>query len=51
MLWSLLKVLLFIALIAAMSFGADRLMHSDQGFLIAFGGWEFTLGPLQATIL
>ena len=51
MLWSLLKVLLFIALIAAMSFGADRLMHFDQGFLIAFGGWEFTLGPLQATIL
>jgi HemY protein len=51
MLWSLLKVLLFVTLIAAMSYGADLLMHSDQGFLIAFGGWEFTLGPLQATIL
>ena len=51
MLWSLLKVLLFIALVAALSFGADQLMHSDQGFQIAFSGWEFSLGPLQAAIL
>lgn len=51
MLWSLLKVLLFVVLIAALSFGADRLIQSDQGFQIAFSGWEFNLGPLQAAIL
>ncbi len=51
MLWSLLKVLLFVALVAALSFGADRLMHSAAGFQIAVAGWEFNLGPLQAAIL
>jgi HemY protein len=50
MLWSLLKVLLFVALIAALSFGADQLLQSAAGFQIAFAGWEFNLGPLQAAI-
>lgn len=50
MLWSLLKVLLFVAVIAAISFGASGLLHSQQGVRIDFAGWEFTLGPLQAAI-
>ncbi len=50
MLWSLIKVLLFVTVIAAISFAADNLLHSQQGLRIAFAGWEFTLGPLQAAI-
>ena len=51
MIWSLVKVLLFIAAIAGLTFGADRLLHTGSGILIAAGGWEFTLGPLQTVIL
>jgi len=51
MIWSLLKVLLFIAAIAALTFGADLLLHNDEGVRIAVAGWEFTLGPLQTAIL
>ncbi len=51
MIWSLVKVLLFIAAIAAITFGADILLHSEEGIRIAAAGWEFTLGPLQAAIV
>jgi HemY protein len=51
MLWSLIKVLLFIAAIAGLTFGADMLLHSDEGMQISLGGMEFTLGPLQAAIV
>lgn len=51
MIWSLLKVLLFIAAIAAMTFGADMLLHSQDGVRIAVAGWELTLGPLQSAVL
>ncbi|SMX47223.1 heme biosynthesis protein HemY [Actibacterium lipolyticum] len=50
MLWSLLKILFFVVLVAALTIGAGMLMESDAGLRIAFGGWEFTLGPLQAII-
>ena len=51
MIWSLIKVLLFIAAIAGLTYGADMLLHSDEGVRISMGGWEFTLGPLQTMIL
>ena len=51
MLWSLIKVLLFVASVAGLTFGADLLMHSEEGIRISAAGWEFTLGPLQAAIL
>lgn len=51
MLWSLLKVVLFVAFIAALSFGAGILLDTGGGIRIAVAGWEFTLGPLQAVIL
>ncbi|MGB8622218.1 MAG: heme biosynthesis HemY N-terminal domain-containing protein [Paracoccaceae bacterium] len=50
MLWSLLKILIFVVLVAALTLGAEYLMESDAGLRLAFGGWEFTLGPLQAII-
>ncbi len=50
MIWSLLKVVFFVALVAAASFGASLLLETEGGIRIAVAGWEFTLGPLQATV-
>lgn len=51
MLWSLLKILLFVVLVAALAFGAGLLMESEHGLSVAVGGWEFSFGPLQAVIV
>ena len=50
MIWSLIKVLLFVAAIAGLTYGADALMDTGGGIRIAMLGVEFTLGPLQAAI-
>lgn len=50
MLWSLVKLLLFVALIAALALAAGALMETSGGIRIAFAGWEFTLGPLQTAV-
>ncbi len=50
MIWSLLKVLLFVAAIASLTYGADMLLDNGGGIRIAAGGYEFTLGPLLAII-
>lgn len=51
MLWSLLKVVLFVILIAGLTYGAGVLLDTGGGIRIAVAGWELTLGPLQAVIL
>lgn len=50
MIWSLLKVLFFVVLVAAITFGAGVLLDTGGGVRVAVAGYEFTLGPLQATI-
>ncbi len=50
MLWSLARILIFVALIAALAFGAALLMESHGVVQIALAGREFTLGPLQTAI-
>ncbi len=50
MVWSLLKVLLFVAAIAGLAFGAGVLMDTQGGIQIRAAGYEFTLGPLAAAI-
>jgi HemY protein len=50
MLWSLLKILFFVVLVAALTYGASLLMETGPGVLIAVGTIEFNLGPLQAVI-
>ncbi len=50
MIWSLIKVLLFVAIIATLALGASLLTDIDSGMRIAVAGYEFTLGPLQAVI-
>ncbi|MFT4150733.1 MAG: heme biosynthesis HemY N-terminal domain-containing protein [Paracoccaceae bacterium] len=50
MLWSLLRILLFVLVVVALAFGAGVLMETGGGVRIALAGWEFTLGPIQAVI-
>ena len=50
MIWSLIKVLLFVAAIAGITFGAGMLLDTGGGIRIAAAGYEFSFGPLQAVI-
>ena len=50
MLWSLIKFILFIGIVAGLSLGAMYLMETGAGVRIAVANMEFTLGPIQAVI-
>ncbi|WP_425081207.1 heme biosynthesis protein HemY [Ruegeria arenilitoris] len=50
MLWSLLKILVFVAIIGLLAMGAMFLMETSGGVQITVAGTEFTLGPLQSVI-
>ena len=51
MLWSLLKVILFVIVVGGLAYGAGVLMDSGSGIQVTVAGWEFTIGPLQAVVL
>jgi len=51
MLWSLIKILTFVFLVAIAALAAGTLIDSDAVLRVAFGGWEFTMKPLQAVIV
>ena len=50
MIWSFLKILIFVGLVAALTLGAGYLMENGGALRIAVAGWEFTLGPIQAVV-
>ncbi len=50
MLWSLIKFLIFIGIVAGLSLGAMYLIDTGAGVRIAVANMEFTLGPVQAVI-
>ncbi len=50
MLWSLFKILVFVAIIGLLALGAGFLMETSGGVQITAGGTEYTLGPLQSVI-
>jgi HemY protein len=50
MLWSLIKIVLFVVLVAALAWGAGFLLESEGGIQLTVAGTEFTLGPLQSVI-
>ncbi|KIC13441.1 heme biosynthesis protein HemY [Leisingera sp. ANG-Vp] len=50
MLWSLLKILVFFAVIALLAFGAGLLMETAGGVQVTVAGTEYTLGPLQSVL-
>ena len=51
MLWSLIKIVLFVAVVAGLTFGAGFLLERTEGITIAFANTEFNLGPLQAVLV
>jgi len=50
MLWSLLKLLAFVAVVAGLTIGGAYLMEQGGGAVIAMGGYEVSLSPLQLAI-
>lgn len=50
MLWSLIKIVLFLGSVAALTLGAVYLTESTGGVRISVAKTEFNLGPLQAVI-
>lgn len=50
MLWSLVKFLIFIGIVAALSYGAMYLIDTGGGVRVAIADMEFTFGPLQAIV-
>ncbi|WP_323767921.1 heme biosynthesis protein HemY [Antarctobacter sp.] len=50
MLWSIIKIVVFVALVAALTLGAGYLLESQGGIQITVAGMEFTLGPLQSVM-
>lgn len=47
MFFSLIKIILFIAAVTLLTFGATQLMNVDGGATIGIAGYEITLSPLQ----
>ncbi|GFE64796.1 heme biosynthesis protein HemY [Litoreibacter roseus] len=50
MVWSLAKILLFVAAVALLAFGVNLLMETSGGVRIAVANREFTLSPLVALL-
>lgn len=50
MIWSLLKVIIFIAAIAALAWGAGWLLEAQGGVRVVFAGTEYNFGALESVI-
>ncbi|MFK7874961.1 MAG: heme biosynthesis protein HemY [Paracoccaceae bacterium] len=50
MLWSLVKIILFVVAVAALALGAGYLLESEGGIQITVRGLEYNFGPLQSVI-
>lgn len=50
MLWSLIKIVLFVAVVAALAWGAGFLLESSGGIMVTVLGTEYSFGPLQSVI-
>lgn len=50
MLWSLIKILVFVALVVGLTIGVGYWAEAGPGVRLAIGTIEFNLGPLQAVI-
>ncbi len=47
MLWSLIKIVVFVIAVTALTYGGTMLMEVDGGATISVAGVEFTLSPLE----
>lgn len=51
MIWSFVKIALFLVVVVALTLGAAHLADTGEGIRIILLGTEYTLGPLQAVIV
>lgn len=51
MLLTLLKVLIFFAIVLAVALGLSHLSETGEGVRLVFAGTEYTLGPVQTVLL
>lgn len=51
MIWSFVKIAVFLAIVGLLALIGARLADSAHGFRLIFGGTEYTFGPLQAVIV
>ena len=47
MLWSLIKILMFVLAVTALTYGGTQLLEVDGGATVDVAGQEFTLSPLE----
>ena len=50
MIWSLIKIVLFVVIVAAMAYGAAYLLDSSGGLQVTVMGTEYNFGPLQSVV-
>ncbi|MBN8293533.1 heme biosynthesis protein HemY [Rhodobacter sp. NTK016B] len=50
MFWTVLKIVLFLAVVAGLVLGVEALTNQEAGLRIAIANTEFTLGPVQMAI-
>lgn len=50
MIWSFVKIVLFVAAVTALTLGAGYLAETGGGIRISLANMEFTLGPVQAVV-
>ncbi len=50
MVWSLLRIFLFVALVGAAAWGAGQLLEAEGGVRVSVADTEFTLGALESVI-
>lgn len=50
MLWSLIKIIVFVAVVGALAWGAGYLLESQGGVQVTLMGTEYSFGPLQSVI-
>lgn len=50
MLWSLIKIIAFVAIVAGLTFGSIYLLESEGGVMVTVAGVEYSLGPFQTAL-
>ncbi|MCX7565855.1 tetratricopeptide repeat protein [Sulfitobacter sp. F26169L] len=51
MLWSLIKIIIFVGVVGALAWGAGLLLEADGGLQIRALGYELSPGPLESILL
>lgn len=51
MIWSFIKVVLFVAIVAGLTLGAGYLAQTGSGLRISIANMEFNLGPVQMVVV